>query len=160
VGGEAGGFVRRRSTRAAGLAALAAVLVAVSLASLAVGAKPISVDTAVHALTHYDKASYDETVVRLLRVPRTIVGLLVGAALGLAGAIMQGVTRNPLADPGILGVNGGGALLIVLGVFVFGVEDVHGYVWLAFAGAAAAGVVVYAISSLGRPLPAFAAIDS
>ena len=79
-----------------------------------------------------------------LRLPRTILGLLVGAALGLAGAVMQGVTRNPLADPGILGVNAGAALFVVIAISVFGITSVIGYVWFAFAGAAVATVVVYA----------------
>ena len=84
-----------------------------------------------------------------LRLPRTILGLLVGAALGLAGAVMQGVTRNPLADPGILGVNAGAALFVVIAISVFGITSVIGYVWFAFAGAAVATVVVYAIAADG-----------
>ena len=83
-------------------------------------------------------------------MPRTVLGLLVGAALGLAGAVMQGVTRNPLADPGILGVNAGAALFVVIGIYWFGVASLLGYVWFAFVGAAVATVVVYALGSLGR----------
>ncbi len=70
-----------------------------------------------------------------LRLPRTILGVLVGAALGLSGAVMQGVTRNPLADPGILGVNAGAALFVVIAISVFGITSIVGYVWFAFAGA-------------------------
>jgi len=144
------GIVRGRSTRAAGLAAALGVLFVITLASLAIGAKSVPLGTAVHALTSYDKLDYDQTIVRLLRLPRTEIGLLVGVALGLAGAVMQGVTRNPLADPGILGVNGGATLLIVLGIYALGVHDVHGYVWFGFVGAGVAGCVVYAVGSLGR----------
>jgi iron complex transport system permease protein len=79
-----------------------------------------------------------------------VIGLLVGAALGLSGALMQGVTRNPLADPGILGVNGGAALFVVAGIYWFGLSTLTAYVWLAFAGAAAASVAVYVLGSLGR----------
>ena len=77
------------------------------------------------ALWHYDATLNDHLIVRSLRVPRTVVGLLVGAALGLAGAVMQGVTRNPLADPGILGVDAGASLAVVIGIYIFGVGVAH-----------------------------------
>ncbi|WP_299166387.1 iron ABC transporter permease [uncultured Arthrobacter sp.] len=125
------------------------VLLAAGIASLAIGARPISVDTLVQALTAFDPTNGDHAVV-LSRIPRTIIGLLAGAALGLAGAAMQGVARNPLADPGILGVNSGAALAVVIGIFVFGVTTFTGYIWFAFLGAAAAAVLVYAVASLGR----------
>ena len=82
-----------------------------------------------------------------LRGPRTVIGLVAGAALGVAGTLMQGVTRNPLADPGILGVNAGASLLVVVAIAVFGVSSASGYVWFAFAGAALATVLVYAIGA-------------
>lgn len=84
------------------------------------------------------------------RVPRTGLAVLVGAALGLAGAVMQGVTRNPLADPGILGVNLGASLAVVTGMVSFGLVSASAHVWVAILGAAAAAVFVYAIGSLGR----------
>ena len=103
------------------------------------------------AWLHLDPADGDHLVVQS-RVPRTMTGLAVGLALGLAGAAMQGVARN-LADPGILGVNAGAALAVVLGLFAFGVTSPAGYVWFAFAGAAVAAVAVYAVASLGREAP-------
>ena len=84
------------------------------------------------------------------RIPRTVLGLLAGGALGLAGAAMQGVARNPLADPGIIGINAGAALAVVTGIYVFGVASLSGYIWFAFLGAAAAAVLVYLVASLGR----------
>jgi iron complex transport system permease protein len=84
------------------------------------------------------------------RFERTLLGLAVGAALGLAGACMQGLTRNPLADPGILGINAGASLAMVLAISFLGVSDLQGYLWFAFLGAAVAAVVVHAIASLGR----------
>jgi iron complex transport system permease protein len=83
-------------------------------------------------------------------VPRTIAGLLVGAGLGLAGAVMQGVTRNPLADPGILGVNAGAALAVVTAIYALDVSSPRSYVWFSFVGAALASVVVYALGARGR----------
>jgi len=128
----------------------AGVVVLLSLVSLAVGARSVPTATVLDALTHYDPTNTDQLVVVTSRLPRTVLGLLVGAALGLAGCAMQGVTRNPLADPGILGVNGGAALAIVLGISVFGVTNAAGYVWFAFGGAAVASVLVYTVAALGR----------
>jgi iron complex transport system permease protein len=102
------------------------------------------------AVWHYDPTLDDHLIVRSLRVPRTVLGLAVGAALGLAGAVMQGVTRNPLADPGILGIEAGASLAVVIGIYAFGIGSLAGYVWFAFAGAAAASVVVYTLGSMGR----------
>jgi iron complex transport system permease protein len=84
------------------------------------------------------------------RLPRTALGLLVGAALALAGGCLQGLTRNPLADSGLLGVNAGSSLAMVLAVSVFGVSSLHSYVWFALAGAAVAAVGVHLLASFGR----------
>ncbi|AYC99515.1 iron ABC transporter permease [Neorhizobium sp. NCHU2750] len=85
-----------------------------------------------------------------LRIPRTLLALLAGAALGLAGAVMQGVTRNPLADPGILGVNMGASLAVVVGVAWYNMASASAYIWTAIAGAALAAIFVYTVGSLGR----------
>ena len=140
---------RGRRVRAGWLLAAVAALVLVSAASLAVGARQLSPGTIVAALTGFDPGNGDHAVVQA-RVPRTVLGLLAGGALGLAGAAMQGVARNPLADPGILGVNAGAALAVVAGIHLAGVTSLTGYLWLAFAGAAAAAVVVYLIAAAGR----------
>ncbi|GLY08181.1 iron chelate uptake ABC transporter family permease subunit [Actinoplanes sp. NBRC 101535] len=125
------------------------VLAGVTVLSVTVGSRSLPPGTVWAALTHHDPALRDHLIVSEVRVPRTLVGLLAGAALGLAGAVVQGVTRNPLADPGILGVNAGAALFVVIGISVFGLTDLIGYVWFGFAGAAAAAVLVYLIGSLG-----------
>ncbi|MDX2970492.1 FecCD family ABC transporter permease [Kribbella solani] len=140
----------RRTTLVLGLAGCAVLLVLVCLLSVAIGSKQIPLPTVIDALRHYNEANTDHVIVRSLRVPRTLIGLMVGAALGLSGALMQGVTRNPLADPGILGVNGGAALFVVGGIYWFGLSTLTAYVWLAFLGAAAASVAVYLLGSLGR----------
>jgi len=85
-----------------------------------------------------------------VRIPRTLLALLAGGALGLAGAVMQGVTRNPLADPGILGVNMGASLAVVVGVVWFDIASAQAYIWTAIFGAGVSAVFVYTIGSLGR----------
>ncbi|GAB3244880.1 FecCD family ABC transporter permease [Nocardioides dilutus] len=132
------------------LLAAGGVLVAVVLASIAIGARHIPLGTVLDALAHPSATDDDHVVVRSLRIPRTVAGLLVGVALGLAGAVMQGVTRNPLADPGLLGVSGGASFAVVLGISVLGVGSALGYIWFAFAGAAVASVVVYTLGAIGR----------
>src|ERR671917_400293 len=93
-------------------------------------------------------SSQDEAIIRNLRVPRTLLGIAVGAAIGVAGALMQALTRNPLADPGLLGVNAGAAAAVVIAL-ALGVAGAAGSVWFAFAGAALAAVAVYAIGGAG-----------
>lgn len=136
--------------RVLGLVIAVAVLVLVLIASLAFGAKPMRLSEALGAIFEHDPGNDNHLVVRELRVPRTLIGLMVGAALGLAGALMQGVARNPLADPGILGVNAGAALAVVVAIFVFGVSSLTGYVWFAFIGAGIAAVLVYSLGAMGR----------
>lgn len=141
--------VPARARRAAWLLAAVVVLALLAAVSLAVGARGIPFETVWQALTLFDPANGDHAVVHA-RMPRTALGLLAGGALGLAGAAMQGVARNPLADPGIMGVNAGAALAVVTGIYVFGVSSLTGYIWFAFFGAAAAAAVVYLVASLGR----------
>jgi len=123
--------------------------VVVVLLSLAVGAKAIPLSTVIDSLLH-PSDTQDAVIVTDLRIPRTLLGLLVGAALGLAGALMQAMTRNPLADPGLLGVNAGAAAAVVVAIALLGLSGITAYVWFAFAGAAIASVVVYAIGTAGR----------
>ena len=151
----AAGSPRRslRRRRLVGLVLLAAALVACCLLSVAVGTKPIPLGTVWDALIRPDLTLEDHIVVRALRIPRTVLGLIAGAALGLGGALFQGHTRNPLADPGILGGYAGAAFLVVVGIYVFGVTDALGYVWFAFAGAAVASVAVFVLGSVGRGGP-------
>lgn len=139
-----------RALRRAGAAlAVAGALTLVIGLSLAIGANPLPIETVVAVLR--GEGTPDATfVVAELRIPRTVVGLLAGAALGVAGALMQAFTRNPLADPGILGVNAGAALAVALGMSMLGIRAVSGAVWFAFAGALVVTVAVYLIGSGGR----------
>ncbi|MEU9184419.1 iron chelate uptake ABC transporter family permease subunit [Streptomyces sp. NPDC048484] len=131
----------RRAIRAAGLFVSLAVLALVALASIAIGAKELSLDQVWHGLFE-DSGTYGDVVVGE-RLSRTVLGLLVGAALGLAGAVLQALTRNPLADPGLLGINAGASAAVVTAMTFFGVTSLDGYVWFAFAGAATVGALVY-----------------
>ncbi|WP_329337662.1 iron ABC transporter permease [Streptomyces sp. NBC_01352] len=129
----------------------AAVLVvaAVGMLSLAVGTRAVPLSAVFDALLH-GGGSPDALVVRSLRVPRTEVGLTAGAALGVAGAALQAVTRNPLADPGILGLSQGAAAGVVLAIGFGLANGFGGYVWYAFAGAVVAACLVYGIAARGR----------
>ncbi|MFF4506154.1 FecCD family ABC transporter permease [Streptomyces sp. NPDC001401] len=131
----------RRAIRAFGLVASVAVLVLVALASIAIGAKELSLEQVWHGLFQ-DTGTYGDVVVDE-RLSRTVLGLLAGAALGLSGAVLQALTRNPLADPGLLGINAGASAAVVTAMTYFGVTSVNGYVWFAFFGAAAVGALVW-----------------
>lgn len=117
-------------------------------ASITIGSREVSWPDIVAALSG-SAEGFDQSAVAK-RIPRTLLGLVAGAALGLSGAVMQGVTRNPLADPGILGVNMGASLAVVTGLAYFGLELATGLIWVAILGAGATAVFVYAIGSLGR----------
>jgi iron complex transport system permease protein len=125
------------------------VLTLAVLLSLAVGSRPIPPGRVWDALLHSGRGP-DADVVRSLRLPRTLIGVMVGAALAVAGTVMQGLTRNPIAEPGILGVSQGAAVGVVLAIAFAGVHSLTGFVWFAFAGAGAAAVAVYAIAARGR----------
>ena len=131
------------------LLGLAALLVAVA-ASLAVGSREIPLHTVWDALRGLPVPSGDAAAVLDLRLPRTVIGLTAGMALGVSGAVIQAVTRNPLADPGILGVNAGSAFFVSLAVGLLGVTSPQGYLWFAFLGAFVATVIVSLIGAVGR----------
>ncbi|MFC9280479.1 FecCD family ABC transporter permease [Streptomyces collinus] len=131
----------RRAAKAFGLLLSLAVLALVALASIAIGAKGLSPDQVWHGLFH-DTGTYGDVVVDE-RLARTVLGLLAGAALGLSGAVLQALTRNPLADPGLLGINAGASAAVVTAITWFGVTSLSGYVWFAFGGAAAVGALVW-----------------
>jgi iron complex transport system permease protein len=135
--------------RAVGLPLAALGLAAVVLLSIGVGAKGIPLGDVVDGLLG-DDGSESAAIVRELRIPRTLVGIAVGVALGVAGALMQALTRNPLADPGLLGVEAGASAAVVVAIAWLGLSEPGAYVWFAFAGAAVASVMVYVLSSRGR----------
>lgn len=124
------------------------LLVVVAVASVALGVRLVGWHDLLTGLGGADGTSDQAAVVK--RVPRTVLALLVGASLGLAGAVLQGATRNPLADPGLLGITNGASLAVVSGIAFFGLSSPSSYVWVAIAGAGAAAVFVYFVGSLGR----------
>ncbi|MBE2318902.1 iron chelate uptake ABC transporter family permease subunit [Solirubrobacter sp. CPCC 204708] len=137
-----------RFTRSAGLAIAFGLLAFAALLSLGVGARSIPLGEVVDALVQ-EGSSQNEAIIRNLRVPRTLLGIAVGGAIGVAGALMQALTRNPLADPGLLGVNAGASAAVVIALSL-GLAGATSSVWFAFLGAAAASVAVYAIGTAGR----------
>lgn len=142
------GLARTHALRTTGLLLALAALLTVTLASIMVGARGLSPGTVLTALFSKDQST-EHLIVWELRVPRTVVGLVVGPALGLAGALIQAFTRNPLADPGILGVNAGAGFFVTIAVGVLGVTSPLGYIWFALLGAAVVTVMVYLIGSAG-----------
>ncbi|MFJ6531608.1 iron chelate uptake ABC transporter family permease subunit [Microbacterium sp. NPDC091662] len=138
--------------RAAGLVLALVALLAAVLLSLMVGARALPASTVIAALVDFD-GSDTQAIVRDSRLPRTIVGLVVGPALGVCGALIQAFTRNPLADPGILGVNAGATFAVTMGVGLLGVRAPNAYVWFALIGALTVTLIVYLIGAAGRGGP-------
>lgn len=143
---------RRHSVRAVGLVAAVGVLLLVCVLSVMIGAKPVPLGDVWHGLFQNTGVGND-VIIHDVRVPRTLLGLLVGVALGLSGAVMQGLTRNPLAEPGLLGVNAGAAAAVVSAIAFLGITDVSDYIWFAFAGAAVVSVVVYVLGGSRSSTP-------
>jgi iron complex transport system permease protein len=140
----------RRASPLLGLGLVLSVvaLLVVVVLSVSVGSRTIPLDR-VWSLVFSPDGSDEAIIVQDLRIPRTLLGLLVGGALGLAGGLMQALTRNPLADPGILGVNAGAAAMVVTGIAIFGYVEPTVQVWFAFLGAGLATVIVYGVASRG-----------
>jgi iron complex transport system permease protein len=141
-------LVRPRNTSI--FSALLAAVLVVMTASLFLGSNPIAPATVLHALL--DPLSDGDAIVWGSRVPRTLLGVLVGFCLGVAGAVMQGQTGNPLADPGLFGVSAGASLAVVLGVYVIGVNSPVLTLAMALLGAVVASVIVFGVAAMGRGL--------
>lgn len=142
--------VRRGSTRiAVATVAFAAALAAGVVLSLAVGSRFVPFADVIDALfAHSDTSA--AIIVQQLRIPRTLTAIMAGSALGVAGVLMQAVTRNPLADPGLLGVNAGASAAVVVAIGFLGVGNASGYIWFALGGAAVAATVVYLVGQSRR----------
>ncbi|MFF7340323.1 FecCD family ABC transporter permease [Streptomyces sp. NPDC008163] len=149
-----GGVTVARRRRVTGLAALAVTVLVVGALSLMIGARSLNPGEVWHGLFAGPEAdqrlSDIRLVVRTVRVPRTVLGIVAGIALGAGGALIQGYTRNPIADTGLVGVNAGASFAVVSVIAVFGFTDPLQYVWFGFLGSAVAGVVVFGLASIGR----------
>ncbi|NEC09632.1 iron ABC transporter permease [Streptomyces sp. SID7909] len=143
-----------RRRRVTGLAALAVAVLAVAALSLAVGARALTPAEVWHGLFAAPESDQRLSEIRLIvqtvRVPRTVLGIVAGLALGVGGALIQGYTRNPIADTGLVGVNAGASFAVVSVIALFGLTDPLQYVWFGFLGSAVAGVVVFGLASIGR----------
>lgn len=128
-------------------------LVALALLSLGIGSRPVAWTEIPLALFAFNGDDPDHIVIGVMRLPRLVAAILVGAALAVAGALMQELTRNPLADPGLLGVNAGASFAVVLTIAVAGAVGPERLVWPAIAGAGVAALCVYGLGTLGRGGP-------
>ncbi|MFD5620367.1 FecCD family ABC transporter permease [Streptomyces yangpuensis] len=148
------GTTRARKRRVVGSLALVLILLTAMLVSLGVGARGLTPSEVWYGLTAGPGADHRLTEIRLIvqtvRIPRTVLATVAGVALGVGGALIQGYTRNPIADTGLLGVNAGASFAVVSVIAVLGFANPFQYVWFAFAGAAVAGVVVFGLASIGR----------
>ncbi|MFF2642390.1 FecCD family ABC transporter permease [Streptomyces niveus] len=148
------GTTDTRRRRVMGVGALVVILVIAGAVSLAVGARALSPTDVWHGLFGPPEPDQRLTEIRLIvrtvRIPRTVLAVVAGIALGVGGALIQGYTRNPIADTGLLGVNAGASFAVVMAIALFGFTNPFQYVWFAFVGAGAAGVVVFGLASIGR----------
>ena len=130
------------------LSLLIILLGVATIASFAFGSRMVGLNDILDGLFHPDIQTHEANVVRQ-RIVRTIFCLMCGAALGVSGALMQSVTRNPIADPSILGVNTGASLFVVCGIAFLNISSANEYIWLAIAGAIITAIFVFGIGSLG-----------
>lgn len=126
-----------------------ALLSIMAIFSISLGAKSIAFTKVIDVLIGNAPDSLEATII-LQRIPRTVFGILAGGALGISGALMQSITRNPIADPSILGVNTGASLFVVAGIAFFNITVAYQYIWLAIIGAGVTAVFVYSVASMGK----------
>lgn len=149
-----GRSVRARRLRGAAIAVSALALMTVLMASsLLIGSHAVPVATIREAFAAFDQGDPDHVVIRAIRAPRTVVGLIVGLALGAAGAMMQALTKNPLAEPGLLGVNSGAAAAVAVSMAALGRPGPVVIVLVAMVGAALAGALVLLVGGAMAPRP-------
>ncbi|MET9051577.1 FecCD family ABC transporter permease [Streptomyces rhizosphaericola] len=141
---------RSRPVLALGLLASLGVLLLAVVASLAIGSGDVPFRDVLPGVFDPDLTVKGQLVIQEVRIPRTVAGLLAGAALGLAGTVMQGVARNPLADPQLLGINAGASVAVVCSITLLGFTVATQFIWFGFLGALLAALLVYGVGSLGR----------
>ncbi|BBP92108.1 hypothetical protein BsIDN1_57260 [Bacillus safensis] len=118
--------------------------------SISLGQTSISLKATIHAFLQFDESDPNSVIVMTSRLSRALIATVVGSSLAISGALMQALTRNPLAAPDLLGINAGGLFFIVISIVFFSTESLTGYMWTAFLGAAIAGMLVFLLGSIGR----------
>lgn len=140
--------LRRNGWRGRSLLAGTAALCLLAVFGIFIGSRSIPAEVTWQALFAFDEGNAEHLLIRHLRIPRALLAILVGCALSTAGVIMQALTRNPLADPGILGVNAGATLAIVAAIAFWGITDIATYMWFGLLGAGLSGTGIYLLSTL------------
>ena len=140
----------RTSMKIVGLIIGIMLLMTSFVMSLSLGQTDIPFSTAVEAFISYDDSSTEHIIVQTTRTPRAIIAGIIGASLAIAGALMQALTRNPLASPGLFGINAGAVFFVVVAAVYLSVSSLVHYMWIAFFGAALAGIAVYFLGSVGK----------
>ncbi|WP_128100451.1 iron ABC transporter permease [Paenibacillus sp. DCT19] len=133
-----------------GIVGLFILLMLACVSSMIFGRTAITLQDGMDAFRHYDEQSIEHIVLLTERLPRTVIAAVVGASLAVAGALMQALTRNPLASPSVFGINAGAIFFIVIAIVVLSVSSLNTMMWFGFAGAAIAAAIVYGLGSLGR----------
>ncbi len=139
----------KASGKVIGLLAMVAGIICLMFVSIVYGVMDTTWQTAIDAYTNFTGTN-EQIVIKEARVPRALIAVAVGASLGMVGVLMQTLTRNPLADPGIFGINAGASFFIVVSIAFFSVNSLSQFAWIAFLGAAVSGAIVYLLGSLGR----------
>ncbi len=129
---------------------LFAIALSCAFVGIFFGSREIAPEVTWQALTNYSAANSEHLIVHHLRLPRAMLAIVVGLAIGGAGVLMQTLTRNPLAEPGLLGVNSGATFAVVVAIAIFELTDIHHYMWFSILGAAVAGAIIYSLAGLGR----------
>ncbi|MGP4074923.1 FecCD family ABC transporter permease [Halobacillus sp. K22] len=143
-------FTTNRHIRWTTLLGFVVLFISAGFLSIATGKTSIPLSTVWDAFVHYDPSNTNQVIIRTSRITRTLIAMTIGASLSIAGALMQALTRNPLAAPDIFGVNAGALFFIVASATFFSVESLSGYMWIGFAGAGVAGIIVYLLGSMGE----------
>lgn len=141
-------MIRNNRAKAFGLIIGVLFIAALIWSSIVLGLTKVSAQMVFDTIYHFD-GSNEHIIIQDTRIPRAFIAASVGASLAIAGAVMQGLTRNPLASPGILGINAGASFFVVFGISFLGMSSLTAFAWLAFLGAAVASVVVYVFGSMG-----------
>lgn len=138
------------AAKSLGIVIGALLLIACIYSSIAFGATKVGFSDVVQSFTHYDESSNNQIIIKTSRMPRAFIAAAIGASLAIAGALIQAITRNPLADPNVLGINYGASFFIVFAITVLSVSSTFSLMWISFLGAAVGAAAAYLLGSVGR----------